>query len=281
METILIPSTKSLTLTNKFPDGNINEGHIAVGNDGLYTYSSFLFFDISSIPNNAEISNAELVLFKTDNFYNDCRKYIYIYPLGDYFSTYSTYNNPPVVNQIVESALYPLTSKISTTANITKLVSLWYRNIIPNKGMILYKKNNNFITNFGSAICNDSYLIPYIKVVYSIKNICDHDIKNHTSMKVIYCCSCNPQPSPGEPTIREVEVTGTVAPYSIYVAIITLAVTRSGTGHIDNYYVTDEYDNSKSNVPLVIDKIYNIAVIPQETSGDTETLNFSGSYKSW
>ena len=276
----MIPSTKSLTLTNKIPDGNINEGHIAVGNDELYTYTSFLFFDISSIPNNAEISNAELVLFKTDNFYNDFRKYIYIYPLGDYFSTYSTYNNPPVVNRIVESDLYPLTSKISTTANITKLVSLWYRNTIPNKGIILYKKNNNFIAKFGSAICNDSYLIPYIKVVYRIKNICDHDIKNHTSMKVIYCCSCNPQPSPGEPTIRQVEVTGTVAPYSIYVAIITLAVTRSGTGHIDNYYVTDEYDNSQSSTPLVIDKIYNIAVIPQETSGDTETLNFSGSYKS-
>ena len=36
MENISIPSSKSLTLTNKIPDGNINNDNITVGNDGLY-----------------------------------------------------------------------------------------------------------------------------------------------------------------------------------------------------------------------------------------------------
>jgi len=285
----MLPATKSLTLTNKLPDGNINDDYITVGSDGLYIYSCFLFFDISTIPNNANISNAELVLFKTDNFYNDIRKCIYIYPLLDYFSTFTTYNNPPEVNHLIVGSLYPLTSKISATANLTKIVSLWFRNAASNKGIILCKKNNNFITNFGSAICMDSYITPFIKVIYNVKNTnvihekhsnckdrCDHDIK------VIYnpCpCYCPPHPKPGVPTIRQVEVIGTVAPYSIYVAIVTLSVTRSGSGHIDNYYVTDEYDNSASSTPLAIDKFYNIAVIPQETLGDTETVNFYGSYK--
>ena len=285
----MLPATKSLTLTNKLPDGNINDDYITVGSDGLYIYSCFLFFDISTIPSNANISNAELVLFKTDNFYNDIRKCIYIYPLLDYFSTFTTYNNPPKVNHLIVGSLYPLTSKISTTANLTKIVSLWFRNSASNKGIILCKKNNNFITNFGSAICKDSYITPFIKVIYSVKKTnvihenhsnckdrCDHDIK------VIYTpcpCCCPPHPNPGVPTIRQVEVIGTVAPYSIYVAIVTLSVTRSGSGHIDNYYVTDEYDNSASSTPLAIDKFYNIAVIPQETLGDTETVNFYGSYK--
>ena len=284
MESIIIPSTKSLTLTDKIPDGNINEDTITIGNDGLYTYSSFLFFDISKIPSNAKISNAELVLFKTDNFYKDNRKCIYIYPLFDYFSTYTTYKNPPEVNNLIEGKLHPLTSKISVTATLTKIVSLWLRNSKLNKGIILYKKRNDFITSFGSSICKDSYLIPFINVIYTIKNtIIIHE--NITPMKVICCpcpCPCNPPPCPPIPpipTIRRVEVTGTVAPYSIYVIIVTLTVTRSVTGHIDNYYVTDEYDNSTSSTPLAIDKFYSIAVIPQENPGDTEQILLSGSYK--
>lgn len=287
----MIPATKSLTLTNRFPDGNINDDYITVGSDGLYTYSCFLFFDISTIPSNAIISNAELVLFKTDNFYDDSSKCIYIYPLFDYFSTYTTYNNPPEVNHLIKGSIYPLTSKISTTSNIAKIVSLWFKNPLSNKGIILCKKNNNFMANFCSAKCSDTDFTPFIKVIYSIKNTfiiheshpnykdrCDHDIK------VVYypcpsCCPPHPNPNPKIPTIRQVQVTGTVAPYSIYVAIVTLTVTRSGTGHIDNYYVTDEYNNSSSKIPLAIDKIYNIAVVPQETLGDTEIVNFYGSYK--
>lgn len=307
MESIIIPSTKSLTLTNKIPDGNINENNITVGNDGQYTYSSFLFFDISGIPSNAEIFKAELVLFKTDNFYNDNRKCIYIYPLLDYFSTYTTYNNPPEVTYIIEGKIYPLTSKISATTNVTKIVSLWFKHTASNKGIILCKKNNNFITNFGSAICKDNYLTPFIKVTYNMKNTvvkhenhinckrecnrqccckCNHDIKNCTQMKVIYYpCQyyCPPTPpvppTPVVPTIRQVQVVGTVAAYSIYLIIVTLEVTRSGTGHIDKYYITDEYDNSASSTPLAIDKTYDIAVIPPITLGDTETVNFAGSYK--
>ncbi|MCB2343246.1 DNRLRE domain-containing protein [Clostridium estertheticum] len=287
MTSIIIPSTKSLTVTTKIPNGNINEKNITVGSDGLYTYSSFLFFDISKVPSNAEISNAELVLFKTDNFYNDNKKCIYIYPLFDYFSTFSTYNNPPEVNHIIQGSLYPLTSKISVTSNLTKIVSLWFRNALSNKGIILCKKNNDFITTFGSAICSDKYLTPFIKVVYRIKNtIIIHE--NRNPMKVIYSpcpCNCpsypNPPipPAPPVPTIRKVEVTGIVAPFSIYIIIVTLSVTRSNTGHIDNYYVTDKYDNSASSTPLAIDNFYDIAVIPQENPGDTENISLSGSYK--
>ena len=254
MTSIIIPSTKSLTVTNKIPNGNINEKNITVGSDGLYTYSSFLFFDISKVPSNAEISNAELVLFKTNNFYNDNKKCIYIYPLFDYFSTFTTYNNPPEVKHIIQGSLHPLTSKISVTANLTKIVSLWFRNAFSNKGIILCKKNNDFITSFGSAICSDKYLTPFIKVTYNTKNtIIIHE--NSNPMKVIYypcprhCQPCpNPPippvpPVPPVPTIRRVEVTGIVAPFSIYLIIVTLSVTRIGTGHIDNYYVTDQYDN--------------------------------------
>lgn len=302
LENIIINSTRTLTLTNKIPEGNINEDKITVGSDRLYTYFSYLFFDVSTIPSNAEILNAELVLFKTDNFYEDNRKSIYIYPIFDYFNNYTTYKNPPEINHIIEGKLYPLTSKISTTGNITKIVSLWYKNGISNKGIVLCKKNNNFMANFGSAICKDSCLTPFINVSYCKKNTieidrshtnynyeCNPKIGNLTPFKMINnpchnnCiinCNCNnPCQSPGIPTISQVEIIGTVAPESIYVSIVTLSVTRIATGHIDNYYVTDEYNNHASNTPLAIDKTYNIAVIPQESPGDIENITLAGSYR--
>jgi len=90
LQSILIPAIKSLTVTNKQSNGNINEDIIIVGGDGGFIYVSYLFFDISSIPSNVVISSAELVLFKTNNFYNDSSKEFMIYPLIDYFSTYTT-----------------------------------------------------------------------------------------------------------------------------------------------------------------------------------------------
>lgn len=279
MESIIIPSTKSLTLTNKIPDRNINGTNIIVGNDGLYTYSSLLFFDVSTLPSDAKILNAELVLFKTDNFYEDKKKCIYIYPLSDYFSTYTTYNAPPQVNDVIEGKLHPLTSKISVSATLTKIVALWFKHPASNKGLILHQKSNNFITSFGSSKCNDFYLTPFIRVIYNTEKT-NKTHENCIPMNVMYSpCHLNCNHHHQTPTIRKVEVIGIVAPWSIYVAIVTLSVTRNCTGHIDNYYVTDEYDNSTSSIPLAIDRFYNIAVIPQKHLGDTEFINFAGSYK--
>lgn len=70
-----------------------------------------------------------------------------------------------------------------------------------------------------------------------------------------------------------------MAPLSIYFIIINIEVTRAGSGLKDNYYVSDEYDNSLNNDPLYIDKIYNIAIIPKIQPGDTENLTLYGSYK--
>lgn len=292
MESIIIPSTKSLTLTNNNANGNINEdnitvgninqNNITVGNDELYTYSSFLFFDISTIPGNAEISNAELILFKTDNFYENIKKCIYIYPLSDLSSNYTIYKNPLKGMHRIECSL----SRISVTANITKIVSLWFKNTVSNKGIILYQKKRNFITNFGSAMCKDRFLIPFIKVSYSIKNtIIEHKKLtkckngcNFRSCNFNFNLNLNLNPNPGIPTTRQIQIIGIVAPVAIYGAVINLAVTRSHTGHIDNYYVTDEYDNSTNNTPLSIDKIYNIDIFPQKNIGDTENVAFYGSY---
>ncbi|MBZ9686404.1 hypothetical protein G9F72_008685 [Clostridium estertheticum] len=92
-------------------------------------------------------------------------------------------------------------------------------------------------------------------------------------IKVVMRCEC------GGATIRKVRVIGTVAEDSLYDAVVNIAVKRASSGHTDNYYVVDEYNNLLSGIPLYIDRIYNMAIIPKETTGDVETANFYGSYK--
>ncbi|OPJ55351.1 DNRLRE domain-containing protein [Clostridium chromiireducens] len=308
MKSILIPAIKSLTVTNKYPDKSLNEDIITVGSDDKYKYYSYLFFDISSIPCDVIISNAELILFKVDKFCNDDTKKFSISPLREYFSTYTTYNNPPDYDHYTIINFYPLTSKISVTVNITTIISSWVKNKpnSKNKGMILYGKNREVIISFGSVKSSDNYLVPFIMVNYEYSlpkktskygcSLSDKCSKDDCSKKCICMCkeefeaiiikvckeicknNCNPQPIP-TPTVRQVRVTGTVASLSLYYIIVKLEITRIGTGQKDNYYVTDEYDNSLNNESLHIDKTYDIAVIPRAQPGDTENVYLYGSYK--
>ncbi|HBL06331.1 DNRLRE domain-containing protein [Clostridium sp. UBA7339] len=264
MSNIIIYATKSLTVTSKLINGNMNKPTITVGSDGIHNYISYLFFDISSIPSNASISSAELVLFKTNNFYNDCRKIFSIYPLCDYFSTYTTFNNRPEVDINIKKNFHPITSDVAITVDLTDFVVLWLQNKLSNRGIALLDRSNSILTQFGSSICKDRYLVPFLKVVINDECKCCKE-----------CNCCNK----GEGTIRQVNVKGTVAENSKYVAIVNIGVTRSGTGHTDNYYITDEYNNLSNSSPLYVDKIYNMAIVPKENPGDIETVSFYGSYK--
>lgn len=266
LSSILIPATKSLTVTDRFPNGNINKDTIVIGSDGKYNFISYLFFDVSSIPSNVSVSKAELVLFKINNFYNDSKKEFSIYPLIDYFSDYTTFNNCPNVDTKIKKKFNPLTSKVAVIVDLTKFVSLWVNNKQNNTGIALFDKKNSIFAEFGSAISKNNYLIPFINVSISPINIKCNCCKN---------INCNRH----VPTTKQIEVIGTVAPASKYEAIVNVGVTRSGSGHTDNYYVTDEYDNSLSGNPLFVDKTYNMAIIPEKKPGDVETVAFYGSYK--
>lgn len=262
MASIIIPASKSLTVINKLPNQNINSNFIKVGCKEKFNYISYLYFDISSIPDNSKILSAELVLFKTNNFYDDKSKRITIYQLKDYFSSYTTYNNRPSIDSHIKKAFCPFTSDVAITIDIKKFVVLWIKDGSICTGIMLEGESGCKVTELGSSKSNDSYIIPFIKVNIEACNE--------------KCCKryCDEKP-----TITEVDVTGTVAPRSKYEAAVEVEVTRKKSGNKDSYYVTDEYDNTLSDKPLHIDKTYKIAIIPREKSGDTENVNFYGAYK--
>ena len=310
MANLIIPATKSLTVTNKYPDKNLNEGTITIGFDNKNNYYSYLFFDISPLPSDIIISSAELVLFKTDKFFNNTEQKISISPLRDYFSTYTTYNNIPNYDQYLIINFYPLTSKVSVTINVTTIVSSWIKNRPSNKGVFLYGKSKCPIVNFGASKNDDTSLIPFLKVYYEqlspnrygktfCKNntseicnkqcikICKEDLEEIISKicNYIYCNKPCPPPIPPQPhppndgNFTDVNVTGNVAPYSVYNVIVEVEVTRAGTSKKDYYYTSDTYINSSNPNSLAINKNYQIAIVAKLQPGDTQTVNLYGSYK--
>ena len=309
MANIIIPAVKSLTVTNKYPDKSLNEGTITIGFDNKHNFYSYLFFDVSSIPSNIAIYSAELVLFKTDHFFSNSEQKLSISPLRDYFSTYTTYNNAPNYDHYSTINFYPLTSKVAVTINVTNMVSSWIKNRPSNKGIIIYGKNKGTIVNFGSVKSDDTYLTPFIKIHYeninlnkNNKKVCSYDTIENCNKECIKICKseleeiiskickdicCNnpspptppspPAPNPG--TIVDINVTGNVAPNSVYNIIIELEVIRNITGQKDYYYTSDVFTNLSNSNILPIDNTYKIAVVPEIQPGDTQSVKIYGSYK--
>ena len=282
MASIIISASKSLTVTNKFPNENIKSDFIKVGYEQNFKYISYLFFDISSIPSNTKILSAELTLFKTNNFYEDyCKKFV-ICQLEDYFSSYTTFNNRPQINFCINKIFHPIIREVSITIDIKRFVLLWIEAKRICTGIMLASEPNCNISEFGSSNSQDKYIIPFIKIIYEkhseepnkrLYNNCYNFTCNCTCTCI---CNCGQQ---GEPSIAKVNVTGTVASNSKYVAIVDVEVTRPDIRKIDNYYVTDEYNNISGNDPLHVDKVYKIPIVPKKGPNDSEKVNFYGSYK--
>lgn len=278
MASLIIPASKSITITNKFPNENINTDRIKIGYDQSFKYISYLDFDISSIPTNIKILSAELTLFKTNNFYEDYYKRFVICQLENYFSSYTSYNNQPNINTYIKKVFHPITKDVSITINIKKFLLLWTEAKRICTGFMLASEPNCNISEFGSSNSHDNYIIPFIKLTFEkrIEEYSKFYFSNNCNCTCTCTCNCDNR---GKPSISEVNVTGTVASNSKYAAIVDVEVKRPNINKIDTYYVTDEYDNTNGNQPLHVNKTYKIAIVPKEGPNDSETVNFYGSYK--
>lgn len=170
MAVINIPASKSLTLSNKCPDGNIQDKKIIVGSESKYIYYSYLFFDISSIPSNIVLLSATLVLFKVADFFTSPTQKFSIYPLQKQFSSFTTYENdcPIDLDPALKQEFLPFSKDVAIEVNITALFNKWLSNALVNRGIAIkdgtYTKPCISHTSFGSAYSKDNMLVPFIRV---------------------------------------------------------------------------------------------------------------------
>lgn len=169
MATINIPASKSLTISNYNTCNYSNKDIISVGKNKTTYYYSYLFFDTSSLISCISLLSAKLVLFKVTNFIdNDSIKFS-IYPLMDYFSSFTTYKNPCRIDQTLKHDFMPFSKDIAIEIDITDIVAKWLDNTLNNKGLLIIENidNNNIsLSSFGSAYSKDNTLIPFINVSF-------------------------------------------------------------------------------------------------------------------
>lgn len=171
MPTCVIPACKSLTISSKHPKENINDETIFVGKDEKHIYYSYLHFDTCILPDNIKLISADFVLFKENHFVKPNLRMLYIYPLINYFSSYTTYENPPSWNKKYQKEFYPFTKDVAVEANITDIVGKWLECKLPNQGLFLCfddKCENIPLMYFGSAYSKDKTIIPFIRVCYEV-----------------------------------------------------------------------------------------------------------------
>ena len=67
MPNIIVPATKSITVSSKFPDSSFRKKIIRIGFQNKYIWNSFLFFDIS--PVKSDYAKSAVLTFKTSDFF--------------------------------------------------------------------------------------------------------------------------------------------------------------------------------------------------------------------
>lgn len=129
-------------------------------------YASYLYFDTSPIPDRIKNLTAELVLFKLNDFFYKEACFT-IYPLLDYFSSFTTSENPPGFDKSSKVEFNPFTNKVASEIDLSKIVNKWVDNSLVNKGIVL--SGNSVIkavARFGSAFINDITLAPFLRVSF-------------------------------------------------------------------------------------------------------------------
>lgn len=172
LRSIIIYASKSLTIRKKHCNSikddplAFDNDSIVVGNNRYNNYVSYLYFDTSPIPDGIKNLTAELVLFKlNDFFYKDA--WFAIYPLVDYFSSFTTSENSPEFDKSSKVEFNPFTNKVALEIDLSDIVNKWVDNSLINKGIVLSPNGERkSVARFGSAFINDVTLVPFLRVSF-------------------------------------------------------------------------------------------------------------------
>lgn len=167
-------ASKSITISDRFPNENVNSEEVFIGNRNKFRYITYLYFDLSSLEKSYKISSAKLILFKSRNEQQCCNndyvkdKNYGIYILKEHFSGLTNYNNKPRYYSAQGVNFISNPNQIYDEIDINNIVQLWQDNIFDNKGIML--SGNTMESKpliYGATKNNDTTLKPFLRVNYS------------------------------------------------------------------------------------------------------------------
>ena len=183
MRTLEILAAKSLSISNRQKE--IDGNYLLIGKCFKSEFISYLYFDLHYLPPNTEIKKAELILYEAGKYcyYNNipcifnylcgCRpegsfnEQYAIYPLTDYFSSRTKFNNQPAYTTLYTQE-DELEGTVSVQVGITSIVEHWMSGQLSNKGIILKRREGHSkMVCLGSAVNWDITLIPSLKISFN------------------------------------------------------------------------------------------------------------------
>ncbi|SKA79500.1 hypothetical protein SAMN05443428_10377 [Caloramator quimbayensis] len=162
-------SERSLTIKSSEPDKNFKEEVIKCGRDDEGFYKSYIFFDLSTLPERAQITSAKLYLNLLERTNPTALYAIGIYPLLEDFGDFTVYSFQPkiYVSPINYHLIYKKSGKIEL--NLTNIVQKWKNGMLINKGLLLKGEGGRFdMLTFGSSYNKIYDNIPCLEIAYSL-----------------------------------------------------------------------------------------------------------------
>lgn len=137
---------------------------------GAYSYRSLLEFDLSAIPTNSSISNADLTLTisggQTGSITVDLLKVT-----SSWTELGTTWNDQPSFDSaILSSVTSSVNSGVYVFTSLQKVFQDWINGIFPNYGFLIKGRNEDAVSNFKGAFSSDHATLsqrPKISITYN------------------------------------------------------------------------------------------------------------------
>ncbi|HBN85884.1 MAG TPA: hypothetical protein DDZ89_18815 [Clostridiales bacterium] len=205
MNVTIIPSDRSLTVSNECYKKNLTGRYLYVGKCQWCVYNSFIGFDLRCLPHGIKLCRAELVLHTAGYYCKEQLCNLYVCPLKDEFDCHTNYENQPDCLCRLKNDS-PIGGKETISFDITRIVGAWLSNACLNRGLKLgfdCIHSSTPLLTFYSADCNNERQVPYLKVSYytctdheedeeeeeeKCKDKCEHkDRKSHSPGEAVGC----------------------------------------------------------------------------------------------
>lgn len=136
MKVTVIPSDRSLTVSNECCKKNMTGNYLYVGRCQWCIYNSFIYFDLRCLPCHIKLCHAELVLHTVGQYCKEQLQKLCVCPLKDEFDCYTNYENQPECHCKMKNCS-PIAGRETVSFDITKIVDSWLSNACSNKGLKL------------------------------------------------------------------------------------------------------------------------------------------------
>lgn len=163
---IQFPCSKSLTITDLYPNKNFEKSVLDIGFYDGKLYKSYIYFNLSDLHEDFVVNSAILRVYLKRHISYGKSNTLYIYPLEQNFNKSTTFDNQPTIsNEFVKFTTRDYNKWMDI--DITTLFSHNTNQILSNGMLLKCDKDKNSLVSFYSNLSDNSKFSPKLCLDYS------------------------------------------------------------------------------------------------------------------